>query len=306
MAGVMPLSSLRDVVGPIARCVRDAALTLDVLAGYSVTDPNTAACRGKIPQGGYASQLQPQALRGQRIGTYGPGWRDLPLSAATATLYARALAELESQGAILIEDPFRGTGFAAIEQSTPPLHHCDARGIESLPYDLEHYLQHLGPQAALRSFAELLAKPARAEVFGREGLLHYLHSLPGYAACLAAPQRAPEQSAFLAARRAYLDCVDAVFERHRLQALVLPQMSAELPLLRSGIAISATSVDQINIAGLPAVTVPAGYHESGAPFGLILIGPLWSEARLIALAYAYECATRHRRAPSLESSTDTR
>ena len=50
-AGVMPLAGLRDVVGPIARCVRDAALTLDVLAGYSAEDPKTVASIGRIPRG---------------------------------------------------------------------------------------------------------------------------------------------------------------------------------------------------------------------------------------------------------------
>ena len=42
-AGVVPLSANRDVVGPIARCVRDAALCLDVLAGYTAEDPKTCS-----------------------------------------------------------------------------------------------------------------------------------------------------------------------------------------------------------------------------------------------------------------------
>ena len=50
------------------------------------------------------------------------------------------------------------------------------------------------------------------------------------------------------------------------------------------------------VAGYPAITVPAGFvHE--LPVGLTLMGPAWSEARLLGLAYAYEQATRHRRAP---------
>ena len=50
---------------------------------------------------------------------------------------------------------------------------------------------------------------------------------------------------------------------------------------------------------LPGVTVPAGYHASGAPFGLIFVGSMWSEAMLLSLAYDYECATKHRRPPVL-------
>ena len=118
-AGVMPLSANRDVVGPIARCVRDAALCLDVLAGYSGEDPKTIAGVGQRPKGGYAARLRPDALAGKRLGLYGPGWRDEPLSEETSRLYRRVQSELEAQKAILIADPFAGSGFAKLTQITP-------------------------------------------------------------------------------------------------------------------------------------------------------------------------------------------
>ena len=108
--GVLPLSSLRDVVGPIGRCVRDAALALDALAGFTMADPKTVAGIGRKPLGGYAANLKPDALRGKRIGTYGPGWRNLPLSDEATALYRRALSEINAQGAILIDDPFADFG----------------------------------------------------------------------------------------------------------------------------------------------------------------------------------------------------
>ena len=52
---------------------------------------------------------------------------------------------------------------------------------------------------------------------------------------------------------------------------------------------------ELNIAGIPGVTVPAGYYASGAPFGLIFLGKQWSEAGLLTLAHAYEQATQHRK-----------
>ena len=300
-AGVMPLSGNRDVVGPIARCVRDAALCLDVLAGYTAEDPKTLAGVGRKPVGGYASRLRPDALKGVRLGLYGPGWRAQPLSAGTQALYARAADELRAQGAVLVEDPFAGSGFAELRQPTPPLANFDARGLESVPYDLHQYLQRLGPDAAIKTFAEFAKATARESAFGPGGVLSFMHSLPQFVACLASPTTPPDLSEFIALKERYLQIVDDVFARHRLDGLVFPQMREELPAIHSGGTIQETTVGELNIAGMPAVTVPAGYHASGAPFGLLFVGKLWSEAELLAYAHAYEGATRHRKAPSLQA-----
>ena len=298
-AGVMPLSGNRDVVGPIARCVRDAALTLDVLAGYTAEDPKTIAGVGHRPKGGYTSRLSMDALQGKRIGLYGPGWRNLSLSAEATSLYERAKHELAAQGAVLVEDPFRGSGFADLRKPTPPLAEFDARGLESVPYDLQKYLERMGPDVALRSFAEFAAATAKEDAFGPAGVLGFMHNLPQFVACLGDPTRPPDLSEFIAVKEAYLGIFDDVFTRERLDALVFPQMRDALPPLHGDQAIHETTVSEINIAGLPGVTVPAGYYASGAPFGLVFVGRMWSEADLLAYAYAYECATKHRRAPVL-------
>ena len=300
--GVLPLSSLRDVVGPIARCVRDAALTLDVLAGFTMADPKTVAGVGKRPAGGYAADLRPDALRGKRIGAYGPGWRNLPLSEEATALYRRALGEIEAQGAILVEDPFAGSGFADLRTPTVPGEEYDARGLESLPYDLGRYLERLGPSAAIRTFADFAAATKAEDPFAPGGVLSYMPRLPGFQACLADPTRPPDMSAFIALREKHLSIFNAVFARHRLDAMVLPQMREELAAREAQDIIHETTVSEINIAGLPGVTVPAGYYRSGSPFNLIAVGPMWSEAELLGIAFAYEQATRHRKPPVLSRS----
>ncbi len=300
-AGVVPLSGNRDVVGPIARCVRDAALCLDVLAGYSAEDPKTMAGVGRRPKGGYTAKLKPDALVGKRIGLYGPGWRDQPLSEEAGELYRRAQSELEALKAILVEDPFAGSGFAELSVITPG-NSIDTRGMESLPYDLQSYLARLGPDAALKNFADFARATAADNVFGPEGRMSYLHTLPRFAACLADPSRPPDLSEFIAAKEAYLGLFDEVFERRQLDALVFPQMREELPSLHDTKVIQETTVSEINIAGLPGVIVPAGYYQSGAPFCLIVVGRMWSEGDLLSYAYAYEQATTHRRPPILRAN----
>ena len=89
-------------------------------------------------------------------------------------------------------------------------------------------------------------------------------------------------------------------DKYELDALFFPQMYKETPLLDSDENIGATTVSEINVAGLPLVTVPGGYYESGAPFSVVFVGKMWSEAQLLGFAYDYEQATKHRKAPVLE------
>jgi aspartyl-tRNA(Asn)/glutamyl-tRNA(Gln) amidotransferase subunit A len=299
-AGVMPLSSNRDVVGPIARCVRDAALTLDVLAGYTSEDPKTVAGVGHRPVGGYTSKLREDALQGKRIGLYGLGWRNQPLSDETTRLYERSRKELEKLGAVLVEDPFKGSGFAELRRTASPFVQFDARGLESVPYDLEQYLRRLGPDAVLKTFSEFAKATAAEDAFGDHGVLAMMHHMPQFVACLADPTRPPDLSDFIATRESYLQIFSEVFMRERLDAVIFPQMRNALTPLHGKDVIPETTVSEINIAGLPGVTVPAGYYESGAPFCLIVVGPRWAEVDLLAYAYAYEQFTKHRRAPAVD------
>jgi Asp-tRNA(Asn)/Glu-tRNA(Gln) amidotransferase A subunit family amidase len=266
-----------------------------------MADPKTIAGVGKKPPGGYASDLSPDALKGKRIGTYGPGWRNLPLSDEATALYRRALGEIETQGAILVEDPFAGSGFADFRTPTVPGTEYDARGLESLPYDLGRYLERLGPDAAIKTFAEFAAATNAEDPFAITGVLPYMPLLPAFNACLADPTRPPDMSAFIALREQHLAMFNAVMGQHRLDALVFPQMREELAEREADDIIHETTVSEINIAGLPGVTVPAGFYASGSPFNLIFVGPQWSEAVLIGIAFAYEQATHHRKAPTLST-----
>jgi amidase len=59
------------------------------------------------------------------------------------------------------------------------------------------------------------------------------------------------------------------------------------------------------VAGYPHVTVPAG-HVHGLPVGISFVGGAYSEATLIAIAYAYEQASRRRRAPAFPATVNIR
>jgi hypothetical protein len=54
-----------------------------------------------------------------------------------------------------------------------------------------------------------------------------------------------------------------------------------------------------SVAPAPGRRVPGGYYPSGTPFGIIIVGRLWDEERMLRIAYAYEQRTHARRTPKL-------
>ncbi|NHC16394.1 amidase family protein, partial [Motilibacter deserti] len=268
--GNFPLAGVtRDVLGPLTKSVEDAAIMLDVLAGYTPEDPKTEGA--VVPAGGYTSQLSTEALRGKRIGLYGPGWRtgsNSELSPETAKLYAKAVKNLKAQGAIVVEDPFAGSGFNALRSS----------GITNAGnnWAIDQYLKRLGPSAAVHSAAELNAW-ADANGFASDTRVN------GMLGDFSTP---PDLSGFNANRDRYLNVFNKVIEDNDLDALMFPQQVQEIGPIFNG-SVSASTVSEINIAQLPGVVVPDGAYANGKPFNLLFMDVKWSEAELLGYAYDY-------------------
>jgi aspartyl-tRNA(Asn)/glutamyl-tRNA(Gln) amidotransferase subunit A len=297
-AGVLPLgASTLDVMGPVARTVKDAARVLDVLAGYSPSDAKTIGGMGTRPRDGYAASLGKYRLMDKRLGLYGPGWRDhhsgwrgQPLSPAVVSAYGRTQLLIKARGAELVADPFAGSGFAALARPTQIGDEYDVRGMESMPYDLDVFLRDLGPNAPIRNFAEFAAATKAEDPFASYGVLNYLAGFAAFESCKANPSTPPDLASFYAARQDYLTIFNEVMEAFRLDGLVFPQMADPVPKQGAGVGIRETTVCELNIAGLPAVTIPAGRLPTGEPFNVIFIGRLWSEALLLGMAHDFERA----------------
>ena len=286
-SGGVPLSgSTRDVFGPVAKSVFDAAIALDVIAGPDPSDPKTAAAI--IPAGGYVAGLTDTALVGKRIGLWGPGFKDRTLTAETQVLYDAAVEVLKAQGATVVANPFEGTTFSSLT-SFP------ASG-NSLPYDIDQWFASLGASAAATSAADYKAKTG-IDLFAAAGPLTNTIS-ESLAAALEDPSVLPDISGFFTGREALLAKYREVMDTFDLDAFFFPQMWDELPGRTAG-NYRATTVSEINLLGVPGVNLAGGFYASGSPFSVQFMGDMWSEGLLLSLAYDFEQATMHRIAPTL-------
>jgi amidase len=296
--GIVPLSGTYvDVAGPIARNVYDAAVTLDVLAGPSTEDLASFASQGHMPEGGYAAALDETSLEGKRFGLVGTGWRDdyLPLDPVTASAYEEAVRVLEDLGAAVVTDPFEGTGFRELygRRSFVP-----TQGT----HDMFVYLQGLGPNAAFHTIAEWELLSGREYGRGRRG-----RGGGGPPPGPARPSATEQGDAYQAWRYETRNLFRSVLEENDLDGLFFPQSGVpNRPVVedpeRPDYAPNNWAEIPSNIVndiGVPTVTVPFSYFDDGTPFVLAFIGDMWSEAKLLSFAYAFERATVGRRAPEM-------
>ena len=81
------------------------------------------------------------------------------------------------------------------------------------------------------------------------------------------------------------------------EILIMPTTAVPAPLIEGPDALEQASLltrftAPFNITGLPALSIPCGFTQSGLPVGLQLIARPWREAELLQAAYAYEVATQ--------------
>jgi amidase len=96
--------------------------------------------------------------------------------------------------------------------------------------------------------------------------------------------------------------IDLLMNQHKLDALIAPTNGPSWTIdLVNGDHFGGGSSEPAAIAGYPAITVPAGFVH-GLPVGISFFGKAWSEGTLIKLAFAYEQATKHRKAPGFIST----
>jgi amidase len=267
--GVVPISFTQDTAGPIARTVRDAALLLDALAGMDEEDPATGAQAGRVPAS-YAEGLDPGALRGARLGVARSPYVDR-LDEGRRRVFEAALEALRAAGATVV-DPVR------IATADGPW------DFTLLVYEfkpaLNAYLAGLSPRLPARSLADLIAyNQAHPDTMLRYGQALFLRA-EATSGRLTDPEYLETRLRYR--RWAREEGIDRTLADHALDAILFPNN------LGAGIAAAA---------GYPSITVPAGTTGEGEPVGLTFTGTAFSEARLIALAYAFEQATRLRRPP---------
>jgi amidase len=270
-AGIVPISSSQDSAGPMTRSVADAAAVLGAMTVRTVD---------------YRRGLRSGALRRRRIGVLRDPFTGY--SEHTDRCYEESLVALKDCGAVLVE----------VEMTTA--RELRESGVERtiLLYELKSCLnRYLGGRSglAVRSLASVIRWNER----------HAAEEMPYFRQEFfeeAQRTRGLEAASYVTARETALRLaraggIDALLRKHRLAALVAPS------------GAPASAIDQIDgekhlgastqpaaVAGYPIITVPAGWVFD-LPLGLSFFAGPGSEGRLLGLAFAFEQATRARRAP---------
>ena len=274
--GIIPLSHTQDIGGPLARTVTDLATMLDVTVGADPNDAVTQAGAGHIPAS-YRALLKTDALKGARIGVLKNLFGTAPEEEEVAAIDRKALEALKAAGAELVDvsiagldEPMRGSSLIDAE----------------FKFDLITYLSRW-PNAPVHSLGEILEHGDYALALEQMFTRRNARTAPD----------TPDVAQTQARRAALIEMVTKALAADRLDALAYP------PLRRKAALIVEPQRGGENCqlgahTGLPSISMPAGFSDDGVPVGIELLGPAWSESRLLAMAFSYEQATHPRRPPS--------
>jgi amidase len=281
-SGIVPVALSQDTAGPMARTVADAALLLNVLAAPDPSDPATLA--GRPPPVDYLRSLDPNGLRGARIGV----WRKMfELDPAANRLGLAALDVLAKSGAELVDVSLKWSRELDDPEMVVLLHEFKAQ--------LEIYLA-TRPGLSVRTLADLMSFDAQ---HAREEMPFFAQEIFEKAAATKGLDAKEYVEALATCRRvAREEGIDKLLAEQKLDAIVAPTAGAPwVNDLVCGDHFGFSSSTPAAVAGYPAISVPMGFTHA-LPIGLTFFSRPWSESLLIELAFAFEQATHHRHPPT--------
>jgi aspartyl-tRNA(Asn)/glutamyl-tRNA(Gln) amidotransferase subunit A len=258
--GVIPLSWTHDHVGPLCKTVEDAALMLNVLAGYDQGDPATQ----DVPIDDYTRALRLPVSK-LRVGIPRDALFD-NLDPDVADAVANAITVLKglAAGAVDVQIPAGGLRSSGV--------YANVRGPEAYTYHATFLAKspdrYQPPtRAALEAFADTKAAVYAAARNDVDALRREIRHTFSRIDLLVAPTMVAEP----------VRIADSARDN----------------------AVDWRNTVPFNTFGLPAVSIPCGVTRAGLPVGLQIAGPPFGESRVLALAHAYGQVTGWQRRPSL-------
>ena len=276
--GLVAFASSLDQVGPFATCVADAAELLQVIAG---PDPRDSTClNADVPD--YIAALD-QPIKGLKVGIIRECFEAMGLDSEVKASVQASAAQLEALGAELVEVscPRFNDGIATYYVIAPSEASANLARYDGVKY---------GFRADNDESLAAMTSCSRAEGFGSEVQRRILIGTYALSAGYVDAYYKKAQQVRTLIRRDF----DAAFQ----QVDVLLTPTAPSTAFKTGAhaddPLSMYLADlltiPVNLAGLPAISVPCGFSQSGLPIGVQLIGNVLEEARLLQVAHQYEQA----------------
>ena len=276
--GLVAFASSLDQVGPFATCVADAAELLQVIAG---PDPRDSTClKADVPD--YTAALD-QPIMGLKVGIIRECFEAEGLDAEVKASVQASAAQLEALGAELVEVscPRFNDGIATYYVIAPSEASANLARYDGVKY---------GFRADNAESLAAMTSCSRAEGFGAEVQRRILIGTYALSAGYVDAYYKKAQQVRTLIRRDF----DAAFQ----QVDVLLTPTAPSTAFKTGahadnplaMYLADLLTIPVNLAGLPAISVPCGFSQSGLPIGVQLIGNVLEEARLLQVAHQYEQA----------------
>jgi amidase len=294
--GFSPLVHFQDTPGPLGRTVSDVASLLDCIVGFDPDDPMTSVAKVDPKESDYAESLAKRPpIEKWRIGVLGSAFESdaNPDAAPVNRVIRSAIADLKSMGVPIVE---------ALEIADLSQWLVETSGyVQQSKSDISRFLADR-PGAPVSSFMEIY----------ESGTFHPLNDL--FHAIASGPETVAHADYVSIRQRqdGFQVLLLRTFSLHELDFLVYPTVRVvppsrrELADLKYDCLTFPTNTVLAAQAGLPALTIPVGFTDSGMPTGMELLGAPRTETALLQFAYAWEQASPFRKAPILYADTPDR